>query len=230
MLLNPYRFGGGGGGGDPYFSNVQALLHFDGSNGSTTFTNNAGSGIAFASSGSVALSTAQAKFGMASVLVDTSSKSVQSQGINPGLNTNGKDYTVEFWLYQATNATSVFSSQGTSGDNQDWFIGQDGSGHLRFWIGFNGTWALQLTSSSTISLNQWSHIACVKSGSSFYVFVNGVLFASGTYSGSIAAGQTLCIGRNGNAGTFYVDDFRYTVGVARYTAAFTPPSAAFPNS
>jgi len=56
-----------------------------------------------------------------------------------------------------------------------------------------------------------------------------------TLSGSVYTdASALIVGAMGTTGSFiysmngYIDDFRITKGIARYTAAFTPPTTAFP--
>jgi hypothetical protein len=47
-----------------------------------------------------------------------------------------------------------------------------------------------------------------------------------TGSGGIRIFDSFATGEQFNG---YYDDFRVTIGVARYTSTFTPPLAAFPN-
>ena len=81
--------------------------------------------------------------------------------------------------------------------------------------------------------NQWQHIAVVRSGSTITIYVNGV--SQGTLSNSTNwSDSNLRI--SGFVDTQssiyayygYLDDFRITKGIARYTSNFTPPTAAFP--
>ena len=54
------------GGGDPYFANVSLLLHCDGSDASTTFTDSSSNGHTVTASNDAQIDTAQSKFGGAS--------------------------------------------------------------------------------------------------------------------------------------------------------------------
>lgn len=84
-----------------------------------------------------------------------------------------------------------------------------------------------------LTLDTWHHLALVRANGSLTLFLDGV--SLGTISGS---GYTITEGfrigdssRNGIAGfNGNACHFRVTVGVARYTNNFTPPTGAFPAS
>ena len=82
--------------------------------------------------------------------------------------------------------------------------------------------------SSTSSTGQWYHVAVVRSGSAVSMYIDGIQIGTQTYSGSISS-RTGYIGgniSNGTNGAFkgYIQDFRVTNGLARYTSNFTPPT------
>lgn len=89
---------------------------------------------------------------------------------------------------------------------------------------------------SGITVNTWAHFAFVKNGSTYTVYINGIAGTATTSATAIPFPSAINAGI-GNDGAFgaiypftgYIDDLRITNGVARYTAAFTPPIAAFPN-
>jgi hypothetical protein len=80
----------------------------------------------------------------------------------------------------------------------------------------------------------WHHIALTREGSLFKLWVNGSLDAT---SSAIAASMTSAIAPRVGASasesvvgfTGFIDEFRVTRSVARYTGTFTPPTAAFPD-
>lgn len=90
-----------------------------------------------------------------------------------------------------------------------------------------------ITSGFTISTNAWTHLAFVRNGTSWLVYVNGVRYNIATVAGAIIYTNGVGIGSDASRATGannayhgYMDDFRVTKGVARYTAAtITPPTA-----
>jgi hypothetical protein len=77
----------------------------------------------------------------------------------------------------------------------------------------------------------WNHVAIVRNGSTWTVSINGTSVGTATYSGTVNIPiGPLEIGWAGTTDSYftgYIDDLRITKGIARYTANFTPPTAAF---
>lgn len=228
MILNPYRFAASGA-TDPDFASVVALLHCDGANGSTTFTDQTGKTWA-PTVGSPQISTAQSKFGGASGDL-TSDNLACSHADFSGLAAG--DFTLEAWARLTSHGanTSLFG-MGDSGSNY-WQCTLHPS--VGMTLNIFGSNLLQQGSTTGISLNTWMHVAFVRSGNNLYGFIDGVLRASSASGASLPSitSNTLYLGSNSTPAGFvdgYYDDFRITKGVARYTSGFTPPTAAFPNS
>ena len=145
---------------------------------------------------------------------------------------------MEFWVYPlsgpvGTYNPAFYTHNGTGGAN---WSGNNGfrihHGNVLFYSG-------QLNYTSAISNNVWTHFALVRVGTTITAYKNGVANGTLTVAGSFAVGSplnqpALCISDSADTGgrefmAGYIDDFRITKGVARYTAAFTPPTAAFPT-
>ena len=222
---------------DSYFSSVSLLLNMDGSNGSTVFTDSSSSAVTFTANGNAQISTTQSKFGGASGYFDGTGDSISTTTMTPFQFGTG-DFTVECWVYITSigtyNAIIDTRSSG-SFDNLTfgvWNAYNAGTLRLDHVSSYSGA---RLTGSSTsVSLNTWTHIAWTRSGSTIACFVDGVKDATTvTNSGSLdSSGSTAYIGQviDPNYLTGYIDDLRITKGVARYTANFTPPTAAFPTA
>jgi hypothetical protein len=78
-----------------------------------------------------------------------------------------------------------------------------------------------------LPLNTWAHLALVRNGSTTTLYLNGTSVASGTSTNPTDNTSPLQMGTSGFIG--YINDFRITNGLARYTSNFTPPTAAFPT-
>jgi hypothetical protein len=86
-------------------------------------------------------------------------------------------------------------------------------------------------SSSLISLNNWHHMAMVRSGSTITVYLNGNAIGTTSCTGSFlnsSSVATIMIGKNywrtGNLNAS-ITNMRLVVGTALYTGNFTPPSS-----
>jgi hypothetical protein len=213
-------------GGDPFFSSVSLLLHMDGTNGSTTFTDSSSNGVTVTAVGDAQVDTITKQFGTGSCKFDGSGDYLDIAASSllsfPG------DFTVEFWgLLSDVGLTSyqAFIEIGTFA-NGILIRSQPGMEDVYVNNVFIGQIQSHLTS------NVFSHIAMSRSGTSLKVFVDGITRITATVSGTINSGAAAArIGRarytSGEAMTGFVDEVRITKGVARYTANFTPPTAPF---
>jgi len=184
--------------------------------------------------GNAQISTSVVKYGTGSLAFDGSGDYLVGPS-TPNMSFGGGDFTVEAWVY----------AQGTSGNNQTIFQkGRGADSNLEFAMSLNGSNQLTcfyttdgstvvqpVTSSNTISLSTWTHIAISRSGSTWRCFVDGTLRGSGTYAVTLYTGTgKISSGANpigDNPLTGYIDDLRITKGFARYTTTFTAPTAAF---
>ena len=219
---------------DPYFANVSLLLHMDGSNGSTTFTDSSNNAVSVTANGNAQISTAQNKFGGSSGSfsaghIITPASSLFDFGTG--------DFCIEFWCYFNSVASNQRLGGGDlqSGGNFNWAIYTTSSGQLDYYLGTGGAgWDIASAKSiGAISTGQWYHVALVRNGSTFNGYLNGVSGSSTTSSASLGANLTngAFFGTQGSSNyNGYLDDIRITKGIARYnTANFTVPTAAFPN-
>jgi hypothetical protein len=217
---------------DTFFSSVSLLLHMDGSNGSTTFTDSSSNGVSMAASASNAtITTAQSRFGGASASFAGTNGRVS--GSNSSLFQFGTgDFTVEMFVrVSSSGAYQTFFTTRSSN------TGEDGNA---IWVGLDtGTLTpivysnvLVATSSVNLTANTWSHLAVSRTGGTLRIFVDGVQAASVSDStnytlGNPTLGYTLA---NQYPLTGHIDELRITKGVSRYTGGFTPPTVAFPDA
>lgn len=228
FLLNPFRFGGTPPGDtDPYFSNVSLLLHMDGANGSTTFTDSSGTPKTVSGTGGAKISTTHSKFGGASLLLNGTSGYLSTPG-NSAFAFGTGDFCVEMFIRTTAMTERVLVDQ------------YDGDGSWQFSIR-NGklSWysdSYVLAGSSLgIADNALHHVAADRSSGVLRFFVDGVQDGSVSLATNYTKTPTLAIGAQvfSGAGSWFpgnIDELRITKGVSRYTANFTPPAAPFPNS
>ena len=210
---------------DTYWSSVKLLMHGDGANGGTTFTDSSGINT-FTTSGSPITSTGQVKFGTASLYFNGSSYITPSS--MPAFGTG--DYTIECWIMiTSTPGTwrGIIGNLSGANDIQYEFV-VDSAQKLHF--GTNNI--AGGISASALSANIWYHAAAVRSSGVSTMYLNGVGGTGVAFTANLSSTTAPRIGsipvETSIAG--YIDDLRVTVGVARYTANFTPPTAAFPNN
>jgi hypothetical protein len=151
---------------------------------------------------------------------------VNPSSTNVAFGTN--NFTIEFWvnLTSIGGGTTMMDTR-TSGDTNGLSIYTFSSG-----TGFDFPSGSTAFGGSALSTGVFSHIALVRNGATITLYVNGTSIATGNPTASISA-SSLQIGRKYTNAEFvngYIDEFRVTKGVARYTANFTPPTAAFPTS
>jgi hypothetical protein len=234
LLLSPYRYV------LPVqlFANVKLLLHCNGSNGSTTFTDSSSSPKTTAANGNAQLSTAQIKYGSASALFDGNGDYL-SVTYNSDLSLISGDWTIEAWIYPTATEGAVINKDGVSGSSYSQYsLGINSSGYLSGFLGNgNGTspTGTSYAGSTTVSLNAWHHVAMVSTGGTCKGFLDGVQQWSSAAATMYEGSKALLIGYQSGQPTAeyfdgYIDDIRITKGTAIYTANFTPPVAQFPDS
>jgi hypothetical protein len=209
--------------GDPFWSNVSLLLHMDGSNGSTTFTDSSSSAVTVTANGNAQISTTQSKFGGASGLFDGTGDYLSFSTI-----TLSGDFTVEAWVYKtardASSYTMVFSGPGASGANNCQFSFDDNvEGSVG--IVLNGAYVVR-NAGTQLTSNTWHHVAWCRSNGLVRVFLNGSLLGAGTSTASALIANVARWPGGGFEMNGNLDDLRVT-SAARYTENFTPPSAPF---
>lgn len=217
----------------PMFAPAQAianadslLLHCDGSDASTTFTDDSQHGHTVTAYGDAQVDTAQSKFGGASLLLDGSGDYLQIPHSTEFTFGTG-DFTIDLWVRPSTvsGAGGVFSKLASYGP---FLIYRNGSAYQFYSSASGSSWNITAGSSlGTAVLNTWSHLAVTRSGNTFRLFQDGVQTLTFSTSASLYNGSNpVYVGRDSS--TYFaghVDEIRLTKGLARWTAGFTPPTS-----
>lgn len=229
MIIDPYRFSTGG---DPYWSNVVALLHMDGTNGSTSFPDQTGKVWTIAGAG-FTVSTSSSQFGQSAVesagtnsYISTPSTSDFAFGTDP--------FTIEFWANLTILPSSFFKvvlgNWSSGAANSPWCLFYATSGVLQFQMGSS----VVASPTSTYTSNSWHSVAITRDiSSTVRIFYDGNIVASGTVTDNCTSTTPLRIGANNTASTDrwsgFIDEVRITKGICRYTTNYIPATAPFPN-
>lgn len=230
LPIQAMRLRGAGAQSDPNFANVVALMHLNDAIATDYQFPDAALAHAFGCSGSPRISSAQSKFGGYSAFFNAVGDYIVAP--NDTANSMGTgDFTVEAWIYLTSApaaAASIFDSLpvGAAGARNNSFVFYVDSSRKLTTFQQGATRAI---STGTISTNTWTHVALTRASGTLRLFINGTIDGTGSFTvndnlgglviGSLSDGATLFPG--------YIDEFRLSKGIARYTANFTPSASPF---
>ena len=175
--------------------------------------------------GNAQVSTTQSKWSPTSMYFDGTGDYLLIPD-NPSQRIGTGNFTVECWVYR--NASGTYGLIGKGTGTTGWLLSLNSSNQVVFTYGSS-----TITSTGTISATTWTHIAVVRSGTGANltkIYIGGTNDGTGTVSTDFNQTNAMYVaadrtgGSNANA---YVQDTRVTL-YARYSANFTPPTAAFP--
>ena len=218
---------------DADFGSVELLLHMDGSGAS--FVDSSGHARTLLDNGAVTQVVSPSKFGKAA-----SFNGDGSYILAPAIMFGGSDYAVELWfkttssIRYATLAslTEGFFLSGSWAVQVNW-SSETGGEVAVYASDYSSSEPLLHSTGSSYRDDDWHHLAWSRSGSTHYLYVDGVLaaartaaFAYGSSANNIAIGTDLVFNNRDFAGG--VDDFRMTVGSSRGYTGQTIPLPAWP--
>jgi hypothetical protein len=213
-------------------SNTKILLHFDGANGSTTIVDE--SGKTWAVTGSYALSTTTPKFGTAALLATSgSSGNYISTPDSADFNIGTGPFTIDCWVKKSTWGSTdaiCWHKNSQNGTNQGYFLYFTSTGYLAF--NYNGVDIISRAHGIT-DTTTWHHYEVSRdSSSNWRIFVDGVRvgdvvndainITSHAWNFCVAGDPDQSTGLQGS-----MDEFRFSLGIARNTINFTPSAAAY---
>lgn len=224
---------------DSLFSSVGLLLHMEGTEGSIVFTDSSSFAKTVTPSGATAITNVVAKYNAGSARFNGTGNLNVPSGAE--LDFAAGDLTVELWVRHDNILNSdaeVLFCKKVSDAGTAWvqIYKEPSAGRYVVTASYNGTSnAFAFTSASVITSNVFSHVALTRSGSTWTIWIDGANAGSVISSGvvELSPANPLKIGSNtsgANPVVGYMDEFRITKGIARYTAPFTPPIAPFPSN
>jgi hypothetical protein len=226
---------------DPAFANVSALLHFNGTNGSTTITDQV-AGNSWTAVGSAVLTTSEKVYGTAGLSVPSGSNSSVKCNTSSKFDVATSDWSLEFqWKYAGAPQTFARMFATRDGDTtQGICVTIDSNSVISISMSSNGasTDIISTTAFATLSQTAWNSIIIQRRGKIVECFLDGTLvqtFTIGSKSIYYNSGDVIVIGGNATSTSRsvngYFDEFRFTKGAAVMQPGYAAlPTGEFPNS
>lgn len=232
LLLNA-----SGGPTDPMWASVISLLHFEGADGSTTFTDQV-SGTTWTRTAGASIGTSQHKFGSSAGLFPVALNNGYgciTSNSNAGFAFGTGDFTIEWHHRLSTSKTGfriILDSRPTGTNGLYPTIYVDGSN-----IYYYANTGTRISSASgVINLTgTWQHGALCRASGVTRLFIAGTQVGSSYTDSNNYVNQRFRFGNTGTSDSFenilegWLDECRITKA-ARYTSNFTPPASPFPDS
>ena len=220
----------GSAGNDSY---TKLLLHCDGANDGTTFTDSSASAHTVTAAGNAHTDTAIKKFGTASLQLDGTGDWL-SVPDSEDWNFAAGDFTIDYWI-RFNDSDSEYRMIGTYQDIQNFWRFEkrrhnDNYGELHFrWTTGNSNNILLQGGPLNWADDTWYHLAVVRYGNVFTMYRDGFNVGRETNSTTLSNFTSpLTVGVQDTTATGaspvngYMDEVRISKGVARWTENFTP--------
>jgi hypothetical protein len=219
------------GGIDSY---TKLMLHCNGVDASTTFTDDEITPKAVTAVGNAQIDTAQKVFGTGSGLFDGTGdylSVVDHADWDFGSGNFTIDFRVRFAAFTEDHGDNAMIFD--HGDDDDHRICLNYvSATWWYFIVTDGTTKALYTWAVTHNVDTWYHIALIRNATTMDLYVNGIALAktettaiSTNSVGSYAAAVLVGINKDTAGQPFngWLDEYRVSTGIARWTANFTPP-------
>jgi len=219
-------------------SYTMSLLHMNGADASTTFTDE--SGKPWTARGTAQIDTSQSVFGGASGLFDGNSDWIDTPDNNDWFlddGSNSNSWTIDFRvMFNADPGTGVVGFIQQRVDNNNYWTINLNNNALFFTVHSGGTSIIDISNAWNPAASTWYHVAVVKNGTTGYsMFIGGSKIGTtqtdtdptNNLAGILYVGKFI-----GTTGTNYylngwLDELRISKGIARWTSNFTPPTAEY---
>jgi hypothetical protein len=217
---------------DPDRAKVRLLTQFEGAEGAKIFADSSGTAGVGTATGTARISSVNGLFGGTSLALDGAS------AVTYGYSTSAnavQDFTAEFWVRNTVSGTAAWATPMCGGLCFTKFDGGWGSGYGNGAIYTNDLYFEPAPGSNGQKLivarngqwndGRWHHVAVSRQQGLLRGFLDGIQVMPAMTAAWAYPAYPLSLGRGINGG---LDDVRVTIGLARYTAPFTPPSSSLP--
>jgi hypothetical protein len=220
-------------GGGTIDANTMLLLHGDGSDEGTTFTDSSPTTPhTVTPNGNVNTETSVKKFGTASAEFDGTGDYLSIPD-NADFDLSGGEWSIDFWIRPtSTSGTQTIYYQETNASNyMTLTMENSGATYVKAQLEIvSGATVVLLTGPGSIKKNTWTHVEVTNSAGKYYVFINGQKKATKTdadlaanYTGSVFIGANAS---GASAFSGYLDEFRVS-NVARHITDFAVESGPY---
>ena len=219
---------------------TKVTLHFEGVDNSDSFRDSSFYEHPFTAIGGAIIDTAQKKFGFSSGYFNGTTAFLISP-TSPNFYLPG-DFTIDAWgrleSVLGGAARRILSAGDVEHNNGDWCLGLDNTSGNRINFAYRSGGTIYDLHSTAVGggflANQQYHIQVSVSGGTAYYFLDGVALGSSAGIPSLSSGQSLYVGcRSNNPNSYsefwfgWLDEIRFSVGVARNTSGFTPAAVPY---
>lgn len=209
-------------GSDPYWATTTLLMHMNGSDQGTTFTDQKSHTVSRV--GTPVTVTGQKKFGTASAYFNGTTDCLSiPNSADFALESAG--FSIELWFY----VSDIFTRQGLVSNRNSSANGWALSVYLGY-MRFYHTVGTAVTSSNSPVPNAWNYVCLTRATNTFSFTLNGVMSPPVYMADGGASTQGLSIGAEGYSPVLwplngYIDELRITKAGLRYVN-FTPSAAS----
>ena len=201
------------------------LLHMDGSNGSTVFTDSSSHAISVTDNDGASITTSNKMFGTGAMNCTGGATLTAPVTSGGPLDFGTGDFTLECFFYvDGSHTYNCIFGIGTYGTPPASRIDATVGNPITCYDSFGS-----LTSGGSVTANTWHHAAIVRAAGEITAYLDGVGGSPYSFPGSLSAITSITIGGAypGQEVNGFMDEVRIQKGNAQYTANFTPPSAPF---
>ncbi|MGE5416356.1 MAG: Ig-like domain-containing protein [Acidobacteriota bacterium] len=204
------------------------LMHMEGENGQQVINDEKGHTVT--ATGAVT-STADKKFGSSSAFFNSSTDKLMIP-YNSDFAFGSGDFTVDTWVkFNSLTNTDFFRIEDASGNPLFLAYYYAAQNTINYYIN-NGTYIGSQYNNWSPVTNRWYHVAFVRYGTRWSVYIDGQEVNSGISSATVITSNAtkVRIMSDNRSGRCYLDEFRVCKGVAKWTSSFDPPTGPYEST
>ncbi len=212
------------------------LLHCNGEDGTTLFPDSSEFSHTVTANGNAQIDTAKSKFGGASALFDGTGDYL-SVPDHPAFSFSSaltSDFTIELVVEVNDLGTlkTLIGKRANAAAFGPFLLQRSAANNITVSLSSNGTTydIASAVSLGAVTTGQKYHVALSRQGTVFRGYLEGAQTSVATSAAALivnSAAVTIGGDTDANSLNGWIDELRITKGVARYTAAFTPPTKPF---